>query len=182
MLVHTSSYSQTEKDQMTQMLNYSRPGSNHVLLNQLAGTWNFQDAKLSFVKGTLVRTAIFDGRFFNVEMTGGELPLPVGDGKMKMGHYKCLQIEGYDNPRMEFFTTSINNHIGSDIQVQTGTYNSGKKEFTYNWDSEALKGQIISNRRVVRIVDSTHYVETYFELHSGQYVKVRELDFTRSGQ
>jgi|GEM_PF-4403684 len=40
---------------MEELLNYSRPGNNHTLLGQLAGSWNFKDAKLAFVKGTLIR-------------------------------------------------------------------------------------------------------------------------------
>jgi hypothetical protein len=82
LLIQTAGFAQHKgNEQMTQMLDYSRPGDNHVLLNQLAGTWNFQDAKLSFVKGTLVRMPIYDGHFFNVEITGGKLQLPIADGK-----------------------------------------------------------------------------------------------------
>jgi hypothetical protein len=49
--------------EMTKLLDYSRPGKEHAALGQLAGNWNFQDTKLAFVKGALVRKAIFNGRF-----------------------------------------------------------------------------------------------------------------------
>ncbi|MXV49463.1 DUF1579 domain-containing protein [Pedobacter sp. HMF7647] len=183
LLIQTPGFSQQKgNEQMNQMLDYSRPGNNHALLNQLVGTWNFQDAKLSFVKGTLVRKPIYDGRFYSVEITGGKLPLPIANGKMKEDNYKSMQIEGYDNTRMKFYTTSINNHIGSDIQMQIGDYDATKKEFTYDWDSELIKGQPKKNRRVVKILDSSHYVELYYEEQANQYIKVRELDYSKSGE
>lgn len=172
---------QNQSEQLTQMLDYSRPGNNHALLSQLAGTWNFQDTKLSFVKGTLVRKPIYDGRFFSVEITGGKLQLPVADGKMKEGYYKSMQIEGYDNPRMKFFTSSINNHIGSDIQYETGIYDTRKKQFTYEYESELIRGKFQTNRRVITIINDTNYTETYFEQRAGEYVKVRELKYTKNG-
>lgn len=100
-------------DTLTQLLGYSRPGANHALLGKLAGTWNFQDAKLSFVKGTATRKPVYDGRFYIVEIKGGKLPLPVADGKMKEDFYQGMQTEGYDNGRMKFITTSINNHMAA---------------------------------------------------------------------
>lgn len=114
---------------MKQMLDYSRPGNLHAILDQLAGTWNFMDPKRPFIKGTLIRKPIYDGRFYTVEITGGKLPLPVRDGKMKDGNYQNLQIEGYDNPKAKFVTTSINNHIGSNIEMQIGSFDLEKKGF-----------------------------------------------------
>lgn len=181
LLFQTAGFAQQKgNDEMTQMLDYSRPGNNHALLNQLAGTWNFQDAKLAFVKGTLVRKPIYDGRFYQVEITGGKLPLPIADGKMKEDNYKGMQIEGYDNARMKFYTTSINNHIGSDIEMQIGSYDSARKEFTYTSETELIKGQPKKNKRVIKILDSNHYIEIYYELQSGQYIKVRELYYSKS--
>ncbi len=182
LLVQATGFAQQKDDEeMNQMLDYSRPGKNHALLNQIAGTWNFQDAKLAFVKGTLVRKPIYDGRFYQVEITGGKLPLPIADGKMKEDNYRGMQIEGYDNARMKFYTTSINNHIGSDIEMQIGSYDSAKKEFTYTSESELIKGQPKKNKKVIKILDNNHYIEIYYELQSGQYIKVRELDYSKSG-
>lgn len=133
-------------DTMAQLLDLSRPNTNHLHLSAIEGNWNFQDAKLAFVKGTLSRKPIYDGRFYMVEITGGRLPLPVADGKMKEDNYKSMQTEGYDNGRMEFVTSSINNHIGSDIQLQTGTYDSASKTFTYHWESELLRGVVVKKQ------------------------------------
>ncbi|MCF0049305.1 DUF1579 domain-containing protein [Dyadobacter sp. LJ53] len=167
---------------MKQMLDYSGPSSNHAILGQLAGTWNFVDPKRPFIKGTLTRTPIYDGRFYTVEITGGKLPLPVGDGKMKDGNYLNLQIEGYDNPQAKFVTTSVNNHIGSNIEMQVGSYDKEKNAFTYEWETELVPGLKKANKRVLKIVDKQHYTEEYYELQNGNQVKIRELDFAKSAE
>jgi hypothetical protein len=187
-LMHAHSYGQTttstpasanKVDTMAQLLDLSRPGDHHLLLGAISGNWKFQDAKLAFVKGTLTRKPIYDGRFYLVEITGGRLPLPVADGKMKEDNYQCMQTEGYDNGRMAFVTSSINNHIGSDIQLQTGNYDPASKTFTYTWESELLRGQKLKNKRTLNITDADHYVEEYFEERNGKEKKVREIGYTR---
>jgi len=170
-----------QSDTMTKLLDYSRPGPAHSNLEKLAGTWSFQDAKLSFVKGTLLRKPIYNGRFFSVEMTGGKLPVPVAGGKMKEEFYQSMQIEGFDNPKMKYITTSINNHIGSDIQMQTGTFDPAMNAFIYEWDDELIPGQAKKNRRVLTITDENHYKEEFFEMQGNKFVKVRELDYAKIG-
>lgn len=163
-----------------QLLDFSRPGEYHQLLSSLSGTWAYQDVKRTFVKGTLVRKAIYNDRFYNVEITGGKLKVPVANGQMVEEPYQGMQIEGYDNGRGKFVMIAINNHIGSDIQYQYGSFDSTKKEFTFDWENELLPGQVVKNRRILRITDTTHYVEEYFELQEGQYVKIRQLDYTKA--
>jgi hypothetical protein len=167
---------------MNELLDLSRPGSNHAILGTLAGTWNFRDTRLAFVKGTLVRKPIYNGRFYTVEVTGGKLQVPVANQQMKEEFYQSMQIEGYDNAAMKFVATSINNHIGSDIQFQTGTYDPTAHAFTFEWNSELVPGERISNKRVIRITGNDHYTEEYYELQNGKDVKVRTLDYTRTGQ
>jgi len=99
---------------------------------------------------------------------------------MKEENYRSGQIEGFDNGRMQFVTTSINNHIGSDMQWQTGTYDSASHIFTYFWQSELLRGNKVNNKRTLKVIDRNHYIEEYFEEKQGVYRKVRELDYTRS--
>lgn len=166
-------------DEFNLLLDNSRPGKNHAELGKLSGTWNFQYPERSFVKGTLVRKSLYDGRFYTVEITGGKLQLPIADGKMKEDNFRSMQLEGFDNPKGQFFTTSINNHIGSDIEVQVGSYDAGKKEFTYTWTSELIRGIKTQNKRVLRIIDADHYKEEYYEQKAGKYVKSRELDYTK---
>jgi hypothetical protein len=167
-------------DTFKQMLDYSRPNKNHKLLASLTGTWTFQDKNLAFVKGSIVRKSIYDGRFFIVETIGGKLQSPIADGKMKEVNYQGMQIEGYDNVKMKFVSASISNHLGSDIDVQIGTYDSATKVFTYNSESEPAPGTKIKNRRVLKIEDKDHYTEEYYEEQNGIEAKVRELNYTRT--
>lgn len=164
---------------MQQLLAFSRPAGQHALLGKLAGTWHFQDVARPFVQGTLHRTPLYEGRFYRVEVTGGKLQIPVADGQLKEAAYQSSQLEGYDNGRRQFVTTSINNHIGSDIELQTGTYDAATQSFTYEWESELLPGKKQQSRRVLRVLDATHYAEDYYELQHGVAVKVRELRYTK---
>ncbi|MEO3402757.1 DUF1579 family protein [Mucilaginibacter sp. CAU 1740] len=177
----TADSSKKVGDVMTQMLDYSRPGKYHAILGKLAGTWHFQDAKLSFVKGTLIRKPIYNGRFYMIEITGGKLKVPVADGQMKEEAYQGMQIEGYDNPAAKYVTVSINNHIGSDIQEETGDYDAAKKQFTYVSETELIAGTKEKNKRILKIIDENHYIEEYYQQQDGKDVKVRELDYTKTG-
>ncbi|PWS29663.1 DUF1579 family protein [Pedobacter paludis] len=179
-LIHFDLLAQKRDNPIDQMLANSHPGANHAQLDQLTGTWNFQDSKLVFVKGTLVRKPMYDGRFYMVEIIGGKLQLPVADGKMKEDRYQSLQIEGYDNVKSKFITISLNNHIGSDIQYQLGIYDANKKTFTYDWDSEMIKGEVKHNRRIITLIDGSHYTESFYELKSGQYINIRTLLYSKS--
>ncbi|MBO2009744.1 DUF1579 family protein [Hymenobacter negativus] len=172
--------SAAKEETMKQLLDYSRPGSNHALLSSLVGSWTFQDAARPFVKGTVRRTPLYGGRFYTVAITGGNLQVPVADGKMEEQNYQGMQTEGYDNGRRQFVTTSINNHIGSGIETQTGTYDAARKAFTYEWESELITGQRQKNKRVLRLIDTSHYAEDYYEIRNGAEVKVRELVYTKT--
>jgi hypothetical protein len=169
-----------KEEAMKQLLDYSRPGSNHALLGSLVGSWTFQDAARPFVKGTVRRTPLYGGRFYTVAITGGKLQVPVADGKMEEQNYQGQQTEGYDNARRQFVTTALNNHIGSGIETQTGTYDAARKAFTYEWESELIPGQRQKNKRVLRLIDSSHYAEDYYETRNGAEVKVRELVYTKA--
>nr|GFC82981.1 hypothetical protein [Tanacetum cinerariifolium] len=96
-----------------------------------------------------------------------KLPIPIADGKMKEANYQGLQLEGYDNVRKQFVTTAINNHIGSDTEVQMGNYDAAKRAFTYEWEAELLPGTKTKNKRVLRFIDATHYAEDYYESQNG---------------
>lgn len=169
-----------QQEAMTQLLDYSRPGPNHALLAILVGTWTFQDKKLPFVKGTVIRKSIFEGRFFWVEIIGGSLEIPVADGRMKVANYQGLEIEGYDNVKKSYVTTSINNHIGSNAAQQIGQYDAQTSLITYEWESELLPGVRQKKRKVLHLLDPDHYSEEYYEGQNGHPKKTRELLYTRS--
>ncbi|WP_420155979.1 DUF1579 family protein [Siphonobacter sp.] len=169
-----------QQEAMTQLLNYSRPGPNHALLATLVGTWTFQDKNLPFVKGTVVRKSVFEGRFFWVEITGGQLEIPIADGKTKLANYQGLEIEGYDNVKKSYVTTTINNHIGSNAAQQIGQYDAQNSLITYEWESELLPGVRQKNRKVLHLLDPDHYIEEYYEQLNGHSKKTRELLYTKT--
>ncbi|WP_461142496.1 DUF1579 family protein [Spirosoma pomorum] len=171
----------SQQEAMTQLLDFSRPGPNHALLARLVGTWAFQDKNLPFVKGTIVRKLIYEGRFCVVEITGGKLQIPIAEGQMKLENYQGMEIEGYANVAHKFVTTSINNHIGSGITKQSGGYDPKTNSFTYDWDSELRPGLTRKNRKVLTVLDEFHYTEEYYEEQNGTSTskKVRELIYSR---
>ncbi|WP_439555500.1 hypothetical protein [Dyadobacter sp.] len=84
---------QSKKEEvMNQLLDYSRPGANHAILGKLAGNWAFQDKNLPFVKGTITRKPIYEGRFYLVELTGGKLQIPIANGQMKFEITRKLKL------------------------------------------------------------------------------------------
>lgn len=168
-----------EQETMAQLLDYSRPGPQHAILANRGGTWAFQDKNLPFVKGTIVRTAIFEGRFFQVEITGGQLPIPIADGKTKLANYQGLEIEGYDNVKKRYVTTAINNRIATDAAQQIGQYDAQIKVFTYEWAREVLPGVKQNNRKVVHFIDPNQCSEKYYEDQNGSSKKTRELIYTK---
>lgn len=169
-----------QQEAMTQLLDYSRPGPNHALLANLVGTWTFQDKTLPFVKGTVVRKSIFEGRFFEVAITGGQLQIPIADGKTKLANYQGLEIEGYDNVKKSYVTTSINNHIGSNAAQQIGQYDPQTSVIIYEWESELVPGVRQKNRKVLHLLDPDHYSEEYYEQQNGHSKKTRELLYTKT--
>jgi hypothetical protein len=58
-------------------------------------------------------------------------------------------------------TTSINNHVGSGIEVQIGTFEAASHSFVYEWESELVPGQKQRHRRVPRMLNATQYDEDY---------------------
>ncbi len=62
-------------------------------------------------------------------MIAGKLQMPVAGGMMKEENYQSMQFEGGDNPRSKFATICIDNHIGSDIEMQIGSCNANASVF-----------------------------------------------------
>jgi hypothetical protein len=85
----------------------------------------------------------------------------LAESKVFEAPYQNQQLEGYDNGRRQFVTTCINNYIGSDIELQTGTYEATTHSFVYEWESELVPGQKQRHRRVLRVPDAMQYAEDY---------------------
>jgi hypothetical protein len=115
-LIMTPTIAQNKKD--SSALDYSRPSAYHQLLAHLVGTWMFQgkfysghsnpdsNKVVGGFNGSLVRKPFADGRFFIVELTGGNIQMPIQDGKMKEVAAQLIEIEGYDNVKKKFVLTN----------------------------------------------------------------------------
>jgi hypothetical protein len=93
-----------------------------------------------------------------------------------------MAMEGYDNVRMKFFRSMIDNHFDTGVIFMEGNYQPANRTFTYNTELEVVPGRKVKMRTTVRLVDGDHYTEERFEDHDGHEVRVTELVFTRQNK
>ena len=116
---------------MIQMMELSKPGENHKLLADLAGTWTFTtkfwmnpdpNAKPEESKGTAVRKSMMDGRYSVMDVSG-KMQMPGPDGKKKEMTFKGMAIDAYDNVKNKFVSSWIDN-MGTGIMMSEGDLRS----------------------------------------------------------
>jgi len=171
---------------MQQMMELSKLNENHKLLADLAGTWSYTvkmwmngdpTSKAEESKGTAVRKAIMDGRYFTLDVSG-KMEMPGPDGKKKQMTFKGHAIEGYDNVKKKFVGAWIDN-MGTGIMFSDGTYDPATKSFTYAGEYEPMPGMKQQIRETIKITDKDHHVMEWFENRGGQEVKTMEIAYTR---
>jgi len=171
---------------MTQMMELAKPGENHKLLADLAGTWTYNikmwmnpdpNAKPEEYKGTAVRKPMMDGRYFVMDVTG-KMQMPQPNGKKKEMTFKGMGIEGYDNVKKKFVSSWIDN-MGTGIMTSEGDYDPATKTFTYTGEYEAIPGMKQKIREVIKIVDKDHHTFEWYEDRGGQEAKTMEIAYTR---
>jgi hypothetical protein len=171
---------------MTQMMELAKPGENHKLLADLAGTWTYTikmwmnpdpSAKPEESKGTAVRKPMMDGRFFVMDVTG-KMEMPQPDGKKKEMTFKGMGIEGYDNVKKKFIGSWVDN-MGTGIMMSEGDYDPATKTFNYTSEYEGIPGMKQKIREVMKIVDKDHHVFEWYEDRGGQEAKTMEISYTR---
>ena len=164
----------------------SKTNGNHKLLGTLTGTWTFigkanppePNQKPFEFNGTITRKAIMDGRFFVLETTGGQLPMSWSDGKMVT--FREMQIEGYDNVKKKFVTSSINNVAETGILITEGSYDAVTQTFTHEGEFKTNTGIMLHLRYVVKIMDNDHYVTEAYETIDGRERKTTEIKYART--
>lgn len=169
---------------MKMMVEMAKLNENHKLLATLAGSWDFT-VKSWMVpggapqesKGTAVRKAIMDGRFFTLDVSG-KMQMPGPDGKMKDFDFKGMGIDGYDNIKKKFVSTWMDN-MGTMIMMAEGTYDAATKAFTYNSELEMMPGQKTKVREVIKIVDNDHHLFEWYDNSRGTEAKTMEISYTR---
>ena len=171
---------------MAQMMELGKPGENHKLLADLAGTWTYTlkwwadptpGAKPDESKGTATRKSMFGGRYFTLDVTG-KMEMPGPDGKKKPMEFKGMSIEGYDNIKKKFVSSWIDS-MSTMMMVSEGTYDPATKTFTYNAECEMMPGMQTKVREVIKIVDKDHHTFEWYEDRGGQEAKTMEIHYTR---
>lgn len=176
------------KKMMEQMMVLGQPGENHKLLAEMAGNWNYTmkmmmdpaTGKPGESKGTAIRKAIFDGRYFTFDVSG-KFQMPGKDGKMTDMNFKGSAIEGYDNGKKKFISSWIDN-MSTMMMVSEGTYDAASKTFTFMADCEMPPGTRVKMREVIKIVDKDHHNFEMYEDRGQGETKTMEIAYTRSGK
>lgn len=170
---------------MAQMMELSKPGENHKLLADMAGSWTYtvkmwmdpSSTKPEESKGTATRKEMFGGRFFIMDVAG-KMDMPGPDGKKKSMEFKGMSIEGYDNIKKKFVSSWIDN-MGTMIMASEGAYDPASKTFTYNAECEMMPGMHMKIREVIKVVDKDHHMFEWYENRGGQEAKTMEISYTR---
>lgn len=176
------------KKMMAQMMELGKPGENHKLLADMAGSWTYTmkmmmdptTGKPSESKGTATRKAIFDGRYFTFEVSG-KFQMPGKDGKPMTMDFKGMAVEGYDNVTKKFFSSWIDN-MSTLMMNAEGTYDPATKTFTYTANCEMMPGMKTKMREVIKVVDKDHHTFEMYEDRGQGEMKSMEIAYTRAGK
>ncbi|MEP7072068.1 MAG: DUF1579 domain-containing protein [Verrucomicrobiota bacterium] len=174
-----------DPEMMKKMMAMAKTNENHKLIADLAGTWNYTvkmwmapDAPPMESKGTAVRKAMMDGRFFTLDVTG-KMKIPGADGNLTDFEFKGHGMEGYDNAKQKFVGTWMDN-MSTGIMMAEGTYDPSTKTFTYTSEVEMLPGMKQKVRELVKVTDKDHHVFEWYEDHGGQETKTMEIAYSRA--
>lgn len=176
----------SEAEMMKQMLEMTKLNENHKLLATLAGNWSYTvkfwmnpdpKAPPTESKGTAVRKAMMDGRYF-VQDVSGKMQMPGPDGKMKEVTFKGMGIEGYDNVKKKFVGAWMDN-MGTGVMISEGTYDPATKTFNYTSEAEMMPGMKTKVWELLKIVDKDHHIFEWYENRGGNDVKTMEINYTR---
>jgi hypothetical protein len=189
----TAAAKPTTEDAYKRMVDYSRPGKNHQLWAALVGNWSFKVSNYDMTSGkrlenmnftgTLVREPFADGRYFIVHVLADStmtMDVPSQTGEKMVEKFRVLDVEGYDNVKKKFITSSISNNLFSGIRIAEGAYDPGTKTITLYSQVEDSPG-IKSQEKLLYILhDNSHYTMEFHTMANGKYRKETVVDFTRS--
>ena len=176
----------SEAEMMAMMTELAKPGENHKLLANGAGTWTYTvkfwmnpdpSAAPSESTGVAVTKEVMGGRFFTSEHTG-KMQMPGPDGKMMDMEFKGFSMEGYDNAKKKFVSSWIDN-MGTGIMNSEGTYDAATRTFTYHAEYEPMPGMKTKIREVIKLTDKDHHTFEFYENRGGTEVRTMEINYTR---
>jgi hypothetical protein len=174
--------------EMAMMMELAKPGENHKLLAQGAGTWDYTvkfwmspdpNAPPSEATGTAVLKTVMDGRYL-VGDHASKMQMPGPDGKPMDMDFKGMSIEGYDNASKKFVSSWIDN-MGTGIMNSEGDYDAATKTFTYRAEVSMMPGTKTKIRQVIKIDDKDHHTFEFYEDRGGKEVRTMVIKYTRKG-
>lgn len=165
-----------EKAAMEAMMKAAQPGEQHKLLAAMAGSW---DVKVKMwmdpskppdeSKGTSTMKMIMGGRYLQ-ENVVGEF------GGMK---FEGQSVTAYDNLQKKYKSSWIDN-MGTGIMAQEGSYDAGKKTFTYEGEEiDPLTGKKSKMKTATHVIDKDKFEVDMFKVEGGKDIKVMHLDYAR---
>jgi hypothetical protein len=153
-----------------------KPGPEHKLLAKLEGKW---DAKVKAWFGpgepmesnsVMTRKMIMDGLFLQENFTGAFAGMK----------FKGQGLTGYDGQKKKFVFAWVDN-FSSSISTSEGTYDEGKKTFTFVGEEDSPMGGKMKMRDVLTIIsDDEERFEMYRTPKDGKEMKVMEINYTRA--
>jgi hypothetical protein len=166
-----------QKAQMEAMMKAATPGEPHKNLEALAGSWDvtvkmWMDPSRppDESKATTEAQLIMGGRYLE-EKVSGEFA-----GMKFLGQ----ALKGYDNVRKVYTYVWIDNMGTGTSVASSGSYDGGKKTFTYAGEEvDPLDGKKVKTKSVLRVIDKDKYEIDMFREDGGKDVKVMHLDCTR---
>ncbi len=167
----------TSDEMMAKWMEFMTPGDNHALLKFRVGSW---DAKVKMwmqpgtppmeSPATSEATMVMDGRYVVEKVQGTFNGMP----------FEGIATIAYDNGLKKFVSTWIDN-MGTGIMFAEGSYDAGKKSFSYSAKStDPMTNKTISTRSVERIIDdNTWVVEMYGPAPDGKEFQMMEITYHR---
>lgn len=151
-----------------------RPGSEHALLQRLAGTWDAvligpgPDGREARTNGKLVTTVL--SSFHTTDSYEGEMM-----GLTFIGH----AINGYCTVRKQYFTYWADSMTSSPLTAY-GDYDAVKRELVLKGECLGMSGKLEPCKIVTRLVDDDHRTFTMFGPGpDGKETKHLTIEYTR---
>lgn len=165
---------------MEAMQKYATPGAEHQVLKQIAGQWTCNvkmwmqpGAPPSESPATSEAKMVMGDRYVHEMVKGNFMGMPFeGNG-----------VIGFDNIKKKYVGAWIDN-MGTGIMTSEGTYDAGKKTFTFESTmSDPMTGKTGHSRDVLRIESENKLVREMWSKPPGasKEMKMMEITYTRKG-
>lgn len=174
-----------------QIVEATKTNANHRLLASTVGRWSFSGrhtfpngaVKPVVFSGTAEKKALWGGRYFVTENTGGEKIKMLWSDELVA--YQDIVIEAYDNARSTFSLATFNNETETGIIHMDGVYDRNSQTISYECETtshfhgDLPPGTVVKIRVAYKLVDADHFTIRREESVGGKAIVSTELRYTR---